>query len=182
MDKLLCGMIVIPILVALLHPAGLALAAPVYRCLQGDEVAYQDHPCAGSAVQHELRLVEPAAVVAPKTSVTTPRASSVPVRAARRGVRHAAPPVLLSHECRSRDGALFYRHDRCPASIPASGPGGNRSRGLGNATVPVSGRTLPRRDACKRMRASSAGRQGSEHDERVGTYERNLGRDPCRRY
>lgn len=182
MDKLRCWLIVIPILVALLHPAGLALAAPVYRCLQGDEVAYQDHPCAGSAVQQQLHLVDPVAVVAPMTSKPARSAPSVPARGARRGVRQATPPVLLSHECRSRDGALFYRHDRCPSSVPASGRGGNRARGLDNATVPVSGRTLPRREACKRMRASSAGRQGSEHDERVGTYERNLGRDLCRRY
>ena len=180
MDKQRCWLI--PILVALLDPAAQALAAPVYRCVQGDAVAYQDHPCADSASQHELRLVESVPVVAPMAPASTRSAPSVPVPAARRGVRQAAPPVVLSHECRSRDGAVFYRHDRCPASIPANALRGTPPRGRGAATVPVSGRTLPRREACQRMRASSAGRQGSEHDERVSSYERNLGRDPCRRY
>jgi len=36
---------------------------------------------------------------------------------------------------------------------------------------------------CRRLaRAGSIGRAGHERDEIVSTYDRNLGRDPCRRY
>lgn len=180
MDKWRCWLIFV--LWVLLDPAANALAGPVYRCVQGDAVAYQDHHCADTASQQQLRLIEPDAVPMALTPKPTRSAPSVPARAARRGVRQAAPAVVLSHECRSRDGAVFYRHDRCPASIPGNDVRGTQPRGHGTAAVPVSGRTLPRRDACRRMRASSAGRQGSEHDDRVSSYERNLGRDPCRRY
>ena len=42
---------------------------------------------------------------------------------------------------------------------------------------------LPRGEACRRMAAAgSIGRAGHARDESVSTYDRNLGRDPCRYY
>jgi hypothetical protein len=47
--------------------------------------------------------------------------------------------------------------------------------------VSVTAIALPRDEACRRMAAAgSIGRAGREHDERVSTYDRNAGRDPCR--
>jgi len=40
---------------------------------------------------------------------------------------------------------------------------------------------VPRDEACQRIHSAGAiGRAGHQHDEDVSTYDRNLGRDPCR--
>jgi hypothetical protein len=78
---------------------------------------------------------------------------------------------------------VFYRHGGCPHSVPAvAGSGGTTTkRGkTGGGTVAVRAQRIPRDEACEQIhRAGSIGRSGHEHDEDVGTYERNLGRDPC---
>jgi hypothetical protein len=87
----------------------------------------------------------------------------------------------MSYECRAADGELFYRHGRCPAQIPAKDSllqGRTKGKSAGYA---VTAQPIARAEACRRIeRAGSIGRNGHEHDERVSTYERNLGRDPCR--
>jgi hypothetical protein len=90
--------------------------------------------------------------------------------------RQAREPAVYSYECRTQSGALFYRHERCPASIDRSGLiGGGRSA----ANEKVRTRRIPRLEACRGLR--SVGRTGREFDEETSTYDKNLGRDPCRK-
>jgi hypothetical protein len=47
----------------------------------------------------------------------------------------------------------------------------------------VRSQALPRGEVCRRIAAAgSIGRAGHARDESVSTYDRNLGRDPCRYY
>jgi hypothetical protein len=89
------------------------------------------------------------------------------------------------YECRASDGEVFYRLGGCPRSIAAGSDGstGGKKGGKKGAagTVSVSARPIPRAEACAEMhRAGAVGRSGHEHDETVSTYDRDLGRDPCR--
>jgi hypothetical protein len=102
-------------------------------------------------------------------------------RSARTGVE------VVSYECRAANGELFYRHGACPKQITAKSKssGGNaRKRGASDTqTYAVSAQPLARGEVCRQMaRAGSIGRAGHERDESVSTYDKNLGRDPCRRY
>jgi hypothetical protein len=156
-------------------------AQPVYKCVGcAGEVAYQQVPCAADSRQTAIEL-DPAPAYAPSPDYaverSTRRAQST------RTARVEAPPV--SFECRAADGQVFYRHGGCPHSIAAApGAGAPQRRGAaskGGSGVAVSSRRIDRDEACRRIRAAgSIGRAGHEHDEDVGTYERNLGRDPCR--
>jgi hypothetical protein len=97
----------------------------------------------------------------------------------------------VSYECRTGDGEVFYKHSGCPKSIRvaaahergrhgAAGRGA-RARGSGMRSMAVSARPLARSEVCKRLAgAGSIGRAGREHDDIVSTYDRNVGRDPCR--
>jgi len=101
-----------------------------------------------------------------------------------------AEPHAASFECRSADGQVFFRHGGCPHSVPASPgaaasqrPAGSTKTGAtkSGGSVSVSSRRIDRDEACRQIhRAGAIGRAGHEHDDDVGTYERNLGRDPCR--
>ncbi|RYD14485.1 MAG: hypothetical protein EOP90_12635 [Lysobacteraceae bacterium] len=89
---------------------------------------------------------------------------------------------MQSFECRATNGEVFYRHARCPGSIPAGASARRPSRGAAGS-VGVRATPVPRREACRRIEAGArSGRAGRERDETVTTYERNLGRDPCRRF
>lgn len=128
--------------------------------------------CASGSREQPV-AIEPAP--APKSSPDYSR-SQLP-RYSRQSRRAPRKTIIYSYECRTKSGALFYRHKPCPASIDRSGLVG------GGRLAPrerVSGRRIPRLDACRGMR--SAGREGREFDEATSTYDRNLGRDPCRRY
>ena len=90
---------------------------------------------------------------------------------------------IVSYECRAANGEVFYRHGSCPHQITADGAGtASRKRsGGGSSSVSVTAEALPRGEVCRRMAAAgSIGRAGHERDENVSTYDRNLGRDPCR--
>ncbi len=160
---------------ALFGASAAAPAQTIYKCSGGDgPVAFQQTPCARAQQSQRIDLVLPAAPVAapapaaPKPKARTPRTTTRRAPAARE---------LQSFECRSAEGALFYRHSACPSSIPRRGR--SAERGDGNSDR-VRGTPIPRSDACRRMR--SPGRDGREHDDNVSTYDRNLGRDPCRRH
>lgn len=162
-------------------------AQPVYKCVgAGGAVAYQDRAC---AEDQQVRVIEldPAPAFAPSPEYAVERVTAGRARTARAS-RAEAPPT--SFECRSADGQVFFRHGGCPHSIPAShgAPPSQRASGKGKSgganaggSVSVSSRRIDRDEACRQIhRAGSIGRAGHEHDEDVGTYERNLGRDPCR--
>ena len=162
-------------------------AQKVYRCNDTEGPAsYQDRPCADPGRQRVIELAAPQPVpdLVVKAASPQPRAPS----ATRKSRRTPSPRgsgrdgIVMSWECRAANGELFYRHARCPGSIPGHAPArrGGRSAATG---VRVQATPLPRRDACRRINATGAsGRSGRARDETVTTYERNLGRDPCRRF
>jgi hypothetical protein len=167
----------------LLAGAAFAHAGGVYRCRDaGGHLAFQDRPCAAGQEQREVAIAPaPPASPSPDYGLSPPR----PAPGARtgRGGRTAARQDAgtraraRSWECRAADGAVFYRHGGCPHAI--AGRAARSGRGAGS--VPVTAIALPRDEACRRMAAAgSVGRAGREHDERVSTYDRNAGRDPCR--
>ena len=150
-------------------------AQSILKCIDRDgKVAFQDEPCAiGQRAQPVA--IAPAPPSAPSPNYSKPdRDERAPQPRSKAAARQ---PIVYSFECRTGSGALFYRHDHCPASIDRSGLiGGRRSA----AREKVRGTRIPRLDACRGMR--SVGRDGREFDDAPSTYDRNLGRDPCRRY
>ena len=150
-------------------------AQSVFKCIdEAGHIAYQDRPCAAGARSAPIHL--DAAPPRENRDVAPP--PPTPARASRASMRPPrAAPVAHSFECRSASGAVFYRHGRCPASIPRARSGSQRGYS-GNDRVEST--RLPRSEACRRLRSTA--REGSAHDETVSTYERNLGRDPCRRH
>ena len=149
-------------------------AATVYRCVGKDRVvAFQDRACSTGSKQGVLDIVshDPAVSIVVNESerpVRTPRQQSASVRQ-----RRVAEPT--SWECRTTTGMVFYRHSRCPASLADGSDSNGRARRL-----MVSSQGMDRREACRRMR--NGARDGNQFDDRVSTYERNLGRDTCRDY
>ncbi len=149
-------------------------AATVYRCVGTDGVvAFQDHACSPGGKQKMLDIVShdsPVAIVAAEIEkpARTVRQQAVGARRQR-----AAEPT--SFECRTNTGMVFYRHSRCPASLVDGTDSNGRSR-----RVMVSSQGMDRREACQRMR--NGARDGNQFDDKVSTYERNLGRDSCRNY
>lgn len=158
-----------------------ARAESVYRCRHADgSLAYRDSPCADAQRQTRVELAPaPPPAASPEYGTGKARSATAPRsrRAAAHGDGRAEAP---SYECRAANGEVFYRHSTCPASIADTDPGRPR-RGAGSSSVAVSGVALTRKEACRRLAAAgSIGRRGRERDERVSTYERNAGRDPCR--
>ena len=163
------------------------LAAKAFKCTnaQGD-ITYQQVQCPNGDVQRrfDFRPEPPrAAAAAPEPK----RAARKPPRASRRTSTRAAAdaPVATSYECRVANGEVFYVHGPCPAAVVAVGSV-KRDRGRGRSATPaqmtaVSARPISRDAACRRINAASASsRAGHQRDETVSTYEKNLGRDPCR--
>lgn len=161
-------------LLCLQTPGSIAEAATVYRCGGSDGViAYQDHPCRVGGSQRVLDIVShdpPVTAVA----ASTPKAEQ-PMRPRAMGASRRRVGEPTSFECRTNTGMVFYRHSRCPASLVDGTEGNGRSR-----RVLVSSQGMERREACRRMR--NGARDGNEFDDKVSTYERNLGRDTCRNY
>ncbi len=160
--------------------AGLSLQAQtVHKCTSaGGQIAFQQTPCAPTDVAGVVEIVPRAAVADTPGEASKAAKPRTAVATSRRTTQ--APVPVYSFECRSRSGAVFYRHAACPATVPMTGASrkaGSRSRA---ETESVSARRVPRVEACRGLR--SVARHGREHDEVVSTYERNLGRDPCRRY
>lgn len=182
----------------LIAGASCAHAASVYRCAGSHgEVEYRDTPCPAGALQ--ARLEAPAQPLIGDPGEAPPVAPQ-PARKARAGravaaSRARARPVKppMSFECRAANGEVFYRHARCPGSVPGDGvvridyaeraPTGNpRRRHTAWDRVPVRGSAIPRAEACRRIRAAgAAGRDGHARDDRVPAYDRAMGRDPCDR-
>ena len=185
------GCRVIAILLLIVGGAATVHAESVYKCRDSrGSIAYQDRACADSTRQSLLEIASPPPVApAPDYGRDTPprasrsRSTHVSLQQSR---AHAAADV--SYECRAVDGEVFYRHSRCPGSITQSSQRRSAARGAASrrgstpSSVAVSARPLTRGEACRRMAsAGSIGRAGREHDETVSTYDRNAGRDPCRR-
>lgn len=166
--------------------------AEVYKCTDArGAVSFQDQPCARAASQSAVALAPaPAYAASPAYAVereTNPHGARRvgPVRATtRRGEAIAA----TSYECRTADGQVFYRHGACPHSVAAIDAQGAAHRGRAatskssaGKSVAVTSTRISREDACYELRrAGAVGRSGRIHDQDVSTYDKNLGRDPCR--
>jgi hypothetical protein len=160
--------------------------APVYKCTttHGD-IAFQDSPCATTKSEAVVDIAPAPAYVAspayaidrrPQTTATArSRGQSSPSR------EHDSSSVRF-FECRATDGQVFYRHSPCPHSIASATPGATKGRGRNSAqSVGVTSYHVSREEACTQMRRAGAiGRSGHAYDEDVSTYDKNLGRDPCR--
>lgn len=165
-------------------------AATIYECRDSaGHLAYQDHGCTADERQTAIAIAAsaapPATEIAPTrgTAVRTHAKAATPSRGSPRRAA-AREREAMSYECRADDGAVFYRHGACPHSIRSVASAANRrgSRADASRTASVSAVPLSRKEVCRRIAsAGSIGRAGREHDERVSTYERNAGRDPCRR-
>lgn len=181
-----------------------AHAASVYECVDAQgHLAYRDTPCTGQARQRELDLqplptVGDASEVAARVDATATRDASRTASRGKHGAtqRRPSPPRPgnkneTSWECRAADGEVFYRHNRCPGSVPGDGtvrngyleqakPSRTRARQGAWARVPVHGRKISRAEACRRIHSpGAAGRDGRARDETVSTYDHLMGRDPC---
>jgi hypothetical protein len=179
----------------LLVVAVTAHAASVYRCAGAHgQVAFQDTPCAAQARQRKLDVQPQPLIGAPGEHAAriaaTPRKHEV-ARTRKKSSHATRAKPETSWECHADDGEVFYRHTRCPGSVPGDGTvrsgyaekkQGSRTRDKQGAwgRVPVHGRKIPRSEACRRIHsASAAGRDGHARDETVSTYDRLVGRDPC---
>ena len=180
----------------LLWNAASAHAASVYQCVDAHgRVAFQDVPCAAQAGQRKIDLQPQPMIGAPGEHAARVAATSHQrdtTRSRKKSRRAARVKPATSWECVAADGEVFYRHTRCPGSIPGDGvvrwqdggdpPSGKRSRHRRNAwgTVPVHGKKITRAEACRRIHsAGAAGRDGHARDETVSTYDHLMGRDPC---
>lgn len=176
-----------------------AHAASVYQCVDaGGRLAYRDTPCAAHARQTKLDLAGQPLIDAnaPRQPASTHASKSGGAHSYSRRVavttrkRKTGQPT--SWECRAADGEVFYRHARCPGSVPGDGVvrsryaekmSGTHARGRHDAwsRVRVHGEKVSRAEACRRIRSpSAAGRDGHQRDEKVDTYARLTGHDPCR--
>lgn len=172
-----------------------AHAASVYRCVDAQgHLAYRDTPCAAHAQQRKIDLEPQPLIGAPgeaarRNAPTTPRRAHV--RSRKPSTHAARSKPVMSWECRAADGEVFYKHTRCPSSVPGDGVVRSRyaektssehTRGRHNAwsRVRVHGVKIPRAEACRRIHsAGAAGRDGHLRDASVSTYDHLMGRDPC---
>lgn len=144
-----------------------AAARSIHRCIASDgHVSLQDQPCAQGSRSREI----PVATFQPSPPSATPsvQPGERPRQRAFARPRSAEP---RSYRCRTESGLLFYRHGRCPAAVVDPDRAERRK-------LPVMSEAIGRREACRAMRNTA--RNGDELDERPSTYDRNLGRDPCR--
>jgi uncharacterized protein DUF4124 len=167
-------------------------AEAVYKCSGADgAVAFQDRPCLRTQVESQVEIAPPPAPAASPEYRLASRSDRGEGAAARtrtsRQANAGAAAEVVSYECRAANGELFYRHGACPHQITAKARGSNgasrKRSGADAQTYAVSAQALSRKEVCRRIvSAGSIGRAGRERDESVSTYERNLGRDPCRRF
>ena len=155
-------------------------AENAFKCTDGQgNITYQQVTCpAGQAQRHFEFAPAPKIAPMPVAAAAKPK----PPRAVRRAPLRADDEAPTSYECRVANGEVFYQHAPCPATVPGEhAPKRRGKRGDSPAALSVSGRALPRREACRRIHAAGAvTRAGHARDEEVSTYEKNVGRDPCR--
>ncbi len=183
----LCAALALLMLLANAHRAN---AESVYKCRDArGQVAYQDHACANAEQETQIEIAKaPPPARSPEYAVASrarpvSRADVMHV-SSRHGRGRGNEREVMSYECRASNGDVFYRHSGCPKSIKAQNiaRAGGRGKQKSSDSVSVSAVTLSRSEACRRLAAGgSIGRAGHEHDEQISTYDRNAGRDPCRR-
>lgn len=162
----------------------------VYRCkpAAGGATIYQSTPCDAESEVVKIRKENPARLmvdameragrippVADQGIVQTPRQPDLRPQSA---ISTSSAPT--SFKCLTADGKVFYRHDACPAATPVTVVSNVQTRrGIRQVKTvdyaPVSSAPVSQEEACRLIRKGS-----SPMDEKYSSYERNLGRDPCR--
>jgi hypothetical protein len=180
---------------SLLCAAGGAHAASIYRCVAANgRIAFRDTPCATHARQTKMSLAGLPLIDPGAPRHRPARRSRAPSKRSLSRHRHARvhrQTGPTSWECRAADGEVFYRHTRCPGSVPGDGvvriryaetfrASHPRKRRNAWSRVPVHGVRIPRAEACRRIRSAGAAiRDGHRRDAHVSTYDRLMGRGPC---
>lgn len=166
--------------------AATAAAEDVYKCVGSDgRLSYQARPCAQGQVQStvSIRKAPPAPAPLPQAKGT---ASQEQIQSSLDFMKRSAPPaappaaqapaVPKSYKCTADNGAVFYQHNECPSLITIG-----QSDKLRYVTK-VKGVEITREEACSQIyKVTASAREGSEHDDRVSTYDKNLhGDSNCR--
>jgi hypothetical protein len=183
-----------------------ALAGPIFKCISASgSVSYQQTPCAPSSRESEVAIrndLPTPAAPSPNNPInariienpSSDAASNYQVSAPASPVQRPPSPVSngfstnaneMSYECRLPNGEVFYRHDGCPATASTGTSVTHDSvRGSWSTSsndVAVTSKQISREEACSKMNSAGAiGREGRARDQQVSTYDKNLGRDPCR--
>ena len=179
-----------------------ATAGQIFKCTDASgAVSYQATACVEGSQQSDVVIRKDTATPAPpskynprKASVVPPRTDDVTSNYKLPSFVHGNPPPpqpayqgsdQVSYECRMSNGEVFYQHQACPTSI-TTGSSKNydldtHRSGQLDVVSSVSSRQISRDEACDKINRSGAiGREGHGRDQRVSTYDKNLGRDPCR--
>lgn len=189
-----CAMAGVLGLLAWMGVASQACAASIYKCTDArGSPAYQDRPCAHGLQQSMVAIIPPPSSVTPVSYASSARSPAISPRVHRvakahvgRSGRSKRVREAMSWECRVANGEVFYRHGSCPKVVSGSSRASRKAHQRGRSRVGmlrVVGHRVARADACRMINETTVSdRFGHERDEQVSTYERNLGRDPCRRY
>lgn len=174
-----------------LATSAVACAQTVYKCVDSqNRIAFQQTPC--EAGQRESEVAIKPSPPPPPQPPSRPAPSRESVLAAREYManlaREAEPapvqsaPVVQSYQCTTVAGEVFYTHSPCPEVVRDGNTGnyGHTGAGVNWHYSSVTGKPIPRALACRAMR--SAGDIARRLDEKISTYDKNLGRDPCRGY
>lgn len=167
-------------------------AATVYKCAGRDgAVIFSQTPCGSDAQEIELQdSGPPAPPSAPQGATPKPQTDQA-LEPAPVGSDNTPPPQPatqthagpVAYRCFTPDGMTFYRHAHCPKFVAVTIHGrAGRFQTSSHGYAPVEEQTVGLRTACNAIYASDAEhRFGSGYDQRYSIYERNAGRDPCRK-
>jgi len=170
----------------------------VYKCvLEDGSTTFSDTPCAEHAEVYEVRetyksdfpaLRAPRVMASPsheepKLPTDVPPTGNKP---------ETKTQEAISYQCSALSGEIWYQHSPCPQRItgrqvsPVSGIEANTGKPIAGVVLSdkefaVEEQIVSRERACREIyRHATSNRSGAERDERYSTYDRNLGRDPCR--
>lgn len=161
-------------------------AAAVYKCVDSKGVAtFTEKPCAPDAEPLKIRDDYLGGSPIPVEPTPKPREDETPVQSPTviRVQMTQRSRDLVSYKCSTPDGVVFYRHSECPRNIAVFSPGtvGGMAASI-RVYAPVEQVEVSRKFACTQIYGPDAEKRSGRHeDEKYSTYDRNLGRDPCRK-
>jgi hypothetical protein len=175
--------------------AASAGADDVYKCVGSDgRLSYQARPCAQGLAQSTVTIREAPPAPPPPPPARTP-ANRERVQSYLDRMKHSqppaappkAPPVLKSYKCSADTGFVFYRHSACPSTFTLGESEGRDRFGdmrTFRSVTNVKSEEITRAEACTQIyKLTASSREGSQYDDRVSTYDKNLGRDShCQGY
>ena len=177
--------------------AASTVAGDVYKCVGSDgSLSYQARPCGQGQAESTVTIRN-----APPPPVAVPAQPELSAESRDRALdymnrlRSSAPPAappkarpappVKSYKCTADNGFVFYQHDACPSTIDIGK--GLATDGFGRPmryVTNVKGEEITRAEACVQIyKVTASSRDGSHLDQRVSSYDKNLGRDrDCKDY